>query len=65
MDERIVLSVKEVAARIGKHYVTTLNLIYKGHLRAVKRGGTWYVEVAELERFIKDGNYEEKEVQNA
>jgi len=50
--------VREAAVMIGKHYVTTLNLIYKGYLRAIKKGGNWYVSLEEIERFNQEGNYE-------
>ncbi|HOL14169.1 MAG TPA: helix-turn-helix domain-containing protein [Bacillota bacterium] len=58
------LTVREVAERINKHYVTTLNLIYKGYLRAVKRGGTWFVTAEEVERFIREGNYKSEGTEN-
>lgn len=58
MDEIKELTVREAAVQINKHYVTTLNLIYKGYLRAVKKGGTWYVTTQEVERFNREGNYE-------
>lgn len=54
------LSVQEVASLIGKHYVTTLKLIHTGKIRAVRKGGQWYVTEEEVERFNREGNYVER-----
>ena len=64
MDGGRELTVREAAERINKHYVTTLNLIYKGYLRAVKKGGNWYVPVEEVDRFNREGNYRGEDTQN-
>jgi len=62
VDAKRELTVREAARHINKHYVTTLNLIYKGYLRAVKKGGNWYVTEEEVDRFNREGNYERSEV---
>lgn len=52
------LSIKEVANRLGTTYHTTLNCIKRGQLRALRRGGKWYIEEQEVVRFEKEGNRE-------
>lgn len=51
------LTLQETASRIGKHYITTMKLIHKGYLRAIRRGGQWYIREEEVERFLREGNY--------
>jgi excisionase family DNA binding protein len=51
------LTLHEAAERIGKHYITTLKLARSGKLRAIKKGGQWYVTEEEVERFNREGNY--------
>lgn len=55
------LTIQETAARINKHYITTLKLVHRGQLRGIRRGGQWYVTEAEVDRFLREGNYQEEE----
>lgn len=52
------LSIKVVANRLGVTYHTVLNCIKRGQLGALRRGGKWYIEEAEMLRFQKEGNRE-------
>lgn len=54
------LRVKEVAAILDVSYVTVINYIRRGQLRAHKAGGQWRVYPQELDRFRAEGNVEEE-----
>lgn len=49
-----VLSAKQVAEVLGVHYETVLERIHDGSLRAVKRGGRFYIRRQALEDFLAD-----------
>lgn len=56
-NQKSELTISEAAEAIGKHYITTLRLAHQGYLRAIKKGGAWYVKREEIERFNREGNY--------
>lgn len=51
------LTVKEVSQELDVSYTTVLNMIKRKELKAIKRGGCWYVTKDELQRFEKEGNH--------
>lgn len=55
------LRIKEVSAELDVSYVTVINYIKRGHLRAFKVGGQWRIKPSELERFKREGNLLRKE----
>jgi len=61
MGDRNWLGVKEVAAELHVHYITALELIHRGLLRATRVGRRWRVSREELERFKREGNYTPEE----
>ena len=46
-----LLGLAEVAQLLGVHYMTAYRYVRTGRLPATKRGGTWVVEEADLDRF--------------
>ncbi len=49
-------TIKELAETLGVHYITALNYVRRGRLKAIKIGGQWRVLESELERFMTEGN---------
>jgi len=57
-----LLTPKDVAAELDVSYVTVINYIKKGHIKAFKIGGQWRLYPSELERFKAKGNRDDQEV---
>lgn len=55
------ISLRKAAKIIGVSYPTATRLRIAGHLRCVKTGGIYRVYQEELERFLREGNYQGKE----
>lgn len=51
-----LLKPKDVAAILDVSYITVMNYIKSGRLKAFKRGGQWRITPRELDRFITKGN---------
>ena len=49
------LNLKQVAARLGVHYMTAYRYVRTGRLAATKVGAGWVVDVGDLDRFVADG----------
>jgi excisionase family DNA binding protein len=47
---------KDVAADLDVSYVSVMNYIKRGQLKAFKLGGQWRIAPSELERFKCKGN---------
>ncbi len=47
-----VLSPREVAQVLDRHYETVVRLIRRGELPAAKRGGRYYIRRSALEEFL-------------
>jgi excisionase family DNA binding protein len=58
METNELLSLREVAERVGVHYMTAYRWVRTGRLPATKRGGTWVVEPEALERLAGDSGAE-------
>jgi excisionase family DNA binding protein len=58
METNELLSLREVAERVGVHYMTAYRWVRTGRLPATKRGGTWVVESQEVERLAIEGGGE-------
>lgn len=58
MDNGLIesISLTEAAQELGVHYMTAYRYVRQGMLNAVKVGGVWRVERAELTRFIQSHN---------
>lgn len=52
-----MLSLKEVAERLGMHYNTIYNYVRSGELKAIKFKKVYRVEEQELEKFIKSKKF--------
>jgi excisionase family DNA binding protein len=59
--ERTMYTLKEVRNIVKVSYPTILGLIRSNKLRAIRVGGRWRVAKEELDRLIRDGNFEVKE----
>jgi len=55
------VSLRRAAKIIGVSYPTAARLRVAGHLRCVKTGGIYRVYQEELERFLREGNYQGEE----
>ena len=55
------VSLRKAAKIIGVSYPTATRMRIAGHLRCVKTGGIYRVYHNELERFLKEGNFEGEE----
>ena len=53
-----MLSLKEVAEKLGMHYNTIYNYVRSGELKAVKFKKVYRIEEEELEKFIKSKKFE-------
>lgn len=49
-----VLSINQVADMLGVNRRTVERAIKEGELRAVKRGGRWYIRAQAVEDFLTD-----------
>jgi len=47
---------KDVAAGLDVSYVSVMNYIKRGQLKAFKIGGQWRIKPSEYERFKREGN---------
>lgn len=52
-----MLSLKEVADRLGMHYNTIYNYVRSGELKAIKFKKVYRVEEQELEKFIRSKKF--------
>ena len=52
MNDKMLLTIREAAQRIGLGRTFTYDLIRRGELRSVKIGGARRVAVADLEEFV-------------
>jgi len=52
-----MLSIKEVANRLGMHYNTIYNYVRFGELKAIKFKKVYRIEEVELEKFIKNKRF--------
>lgn len=52
-----MLSLKEVASRLGMHYNTIYNYVRSGELKAVKFKKVYRIEEEELQKFIKNKRF--------
>lgn len=48
------IRLREAAEQIGVHYMTAYRYVRTGSLPAVQRNGQWYVEAADLAKFVAD-----------
>lgn len=60
MDEKTMMTVKDVAQALGVTYLTALHYIRDNRLRAVRVGGMWRISQEEFKRFCDEGNYDDK-----
>jgi len=54
---KLLLSLKEVAERLGMHYNTIYNYVKSGELKAIKFKKVYRIEEEELQRFIKNKRF--------
>lgn len=57
MEETNDLTIKRVAQELDISYTTVLNMVYRDQLKAVRRGGRWFISEEEFNRFQKEGNH--------
>jgi excisionase family DNA binding protein len=51
------VGLRKLALIIGRSYPTTLTMVKKGYIDAVRVGGQWRVPEQEVWRFLKHGNH--------
>lgn len=50
-----MMGAKELAARLGVHYVTILKALNRGQVKGVRMGKKWKIPAEEVERVIREG----------
>jgi excisionase family DNA binding protein len=62
-NSQILLTVKEVAAKLRVHPQTVHNYVTRGLIPALKIGGVWRINSLQLDRFIEEAGLKAEEKQ--